>query len=74
MNLIQISFLGFKIIKWNFEKKYYNFLSNLEQKGNIMHSFTADICDKYRDEVQVLSPEFVNYGGVNSIYGQIGYL
>jgi regulator of ribonuclease activity A len=36
-----------------------------------MHSFTADICDKYREKVQVLAPDFINYGGVNSIHGKI---
>jgi len=36
-----------------------------------MHSFTADICDKYKDKVGVLSPRYKNFGGTNTIYGEI---
>jgi regulator of ribonuclease activity A len=36
-----------------------------------MHSFTADICDKYQDKVGVLGPEYKNFGGTNTVYGEI---
>lgn len=36
-----------------------------------MKSYTADICDKYPNEVQVLNPVFKSYGGVAMAHGQI---
>ena len=36
-----------------------------------MHSFTADICDKYQDKIKVLPPNYKNFGGTNTIYGEI---
>ena len=36
-----------------------------------MHSFTADICDKYQDKIGVLPPKYRNYGGTNSVFGKI---
>jgi len=36
-----------------------------------MKSYTADICDKYPDKVQVLDPKFKAYGGVSMCQGNI---
>ncbi|HHD73013.1 MAG TPA: ribonuclease E inhibitor RraA [Epsilonproteobacteria bacterium] len=36
-----------------------------------MEYITADICDKHRDEVQVLSHDYRSYGGVESCHGPI---
>jgi len=36
-----------------------------------MHSFTADICDKYQEKIGVLPPKYKNYGGTNSVFGEI---
>lgn len=36
-----------------------------------MKSYTADICDKYNKEVQVLDPIFNSYGGVSMCHGEI---
>ncbi len=36
-----------------------------------MEFFTADLCDKYDDKVQVLEPLFYSYGGVSKFTGQI---
>ena len=36
-----------------------------------MSFFTADLCDKYDDKVQVLDPNFYSYGGVTKFSGKI---
>lgn len=36
-----------------------------------MKSYTADICDKYPNDVQVLAPLFKSYGGVAMCHGEI---
>lgn len=36
-----------------------------------MKSYTADICDKYPHEVQVLNPDYKSYGGVSMCHGEI---
>jgi len=36
-----------------------------------MKSYTADICDKYHDKLQVLDPLFKSYGGVSMCHGEI---
>ncbi len=36
-----------------------------------MKSYTADICDNYKDEVQVLDPHYKSYGGVSMCHGEI---
>jgi len=36
-----------------------------------MKSYTADICDKYPNNVQVLNPNFQSYGGVSMCQGEI---
>lgn len=36
-----------------------------------MDFFTADLCDKYQDEVQVLEPGFISYGGTSKCSGKI---
>lgn len=36
-----------------------------------MEFSTADLCDKYRDSVQVLNTPLKSYGGVNSFSGKI---
>jgi len=36
-----------------------------------MKSYTADICDKYPNEVQVLNPNYLSYGGVSMCHGEI---
>jgi regulator of ribonuclease activity A len=36
-----------------------------------MKSYTADICDKYPDKVQVLDPKYKAYGGISMCQGSI---
>lgn len=36
-----------------------------------MEFFTADLCDKYDDKIQVLDTGFYSYGGVDKCSGQI---
>ena len=36
-----------------------------------MKSYTANICDKYPNSVQVLVPNYNSYGGVSMCHGQI---
>ncbi len=36
-----------------------------------MEFSTADLCDKYRDSLQVLTTPLISYGGVNSFSGEI---
>ena len=37
-----------------------------------MYYKTADLCDENQNKkIQVLSPEFKNYGGLKGFYGQI---
>ncbi len=36
-----------------------------------MKSYTADICDKYNDQIQVLDPLYKSYGGVSMCHGAI---
>ncbi|MEA3497833.1 MAG: ribonuclease E activity regulator RraA [Campylobacterota bacterium] len=36
-----------------------------------MKSYTADICDKYPNDVQVVAPHFKSYGGVSMCHGEI---
>lgn len=36
-----------------------------------MKSYTADICDKHNNQIQVLDPLFKSYGGVSMCHGQI---
>ena len=36
-----------------------------------MKSYTADICDKYTSEVQVLAPILKSFGGVSMCHGEI---
>ena len=36
-----------------------------------MKSYTADICDKYPDKVQVLDPKYKAYGGISMCQGTI---
>ncbi len=36
-----------------------------------MKSYTADICDKYPNDVQVLKPHYKSYGGVAMCHGEI---
>ena len=37
-----------------------------------MYYKTADLCDENQNKkIQVLSPEFKNYGGLKGVYGQI---
>jgi len=36
-----------------------------------MEFFTADLCDKYDDKVQVLTPDFISYGGAKKCSGKI---
>ena len=32
---------------------------------------TADLCDKYRDKVEVLNTPLISYGGVREFYGEV---
>ena len=36
-----------------------------------MKSYTADICDKYKEQVQVLDPHYKSYGGISMCHGEI---
>ena len=36
-----------------------------------MKSYTADICDKHPNDVQVAAPNFKSYGGVSMCHGEI---
>ena len=36
-----------------------------------MKSYTADICDKHKNEVQILDPHYNSYGGVSMCHGEI---
>jgi len=36
-----------------------------------MKSYTADICDKHPNDVQVLNPNYNSYGGVTMCHGEI---
>ncbi len=36
-----------------------------------MKSYTADICDKHNEEVQVLDPLYKSYGGISQCHGPI---
>ncbi|MEA3512191.1 MAG: ribonuclease E activity regulator RraA [Campylobacterota bacterium] len=36
-----------------------------------MKSYTADICDQFKNEVQVLAPLYNSYGGVSMCHGKI---
>lgn len=36
-----------------------------------MKFYTADLCDKYPEEVRVLAPTFKSYGGTKKMMGQI---
>lgn len=36
-----------------------------------MKSYTADICDKYPNDVQVLKPNYKSYGGISMCHGEI---
>jgi regulator of ribonuclease activity A len=36
-----------------------------------MKSYTADICDKYKEQVQVLDPILQSFGGVSMCHGEI---
>jgi len=36
-----------------------------------MEFFTADLCDKYGDKIQVLETGFNSYGGIKKFFGQI---
>lgn len=36
-----------------------------------MSFFTADLCDKYTDKVQVLNPDFKSFGGITKFSGKI---
>ncbi len=36
-----------------------------------MNFFTADLCDKYDDKVQVLGPNFHSYGGIDKFSGKV---
>lgn len=36
-----------------------------------MEFFTADLCDKYQDKVQVCKPIFKSFGGKKKFYGKI---
>ncbi len=36
-----------------------------------MNFFTADFCDEHPESVDVLSPDFKNYGGANKCHGEI---
>ena len=36
-----------------------------------MKSYTADICDKYPNDVKVLAPQYNSYGGVAMCHGEI---
>lgn len=36
-----------------------------------MKFYTADLCDKYPNDVQVLEPRFTSYGGSKKMMGQI---
>ncbi len=36
-----------------------------------MNFYTADLCDKYPDDVRVFAPLFKSYGGAKKIMGQI---
>ena len=36
-----------------------------------MRSYTADICDKHKTDIQVLDPILKSYGGVSMCHGQI---
>lgn len=36
-----------------------------------MKFYTADLCDKYNDQVQVLDPILKSYGGLKKVMGQI---
>ncbi len=36
-----------------------------------MKSYTADICDQYPNDVQVLDPNYKSYGGVSMCHGSI---
>lgn len=36
-----------------------------------MKSYTADICDSYPNDVQVLAPNYKSYGGVSMCHGEI---
>ena len=36
-----------------------------------MNFYTADLCDKYPDDVRVLGPFFKSYGGAKKMMGQI---
>jgi regulator of ribonuclease activity A len=36
-----------------------------------MKSYTADICDKYNKNIQVLDPVYKSYGGISMCHGEI---
>ncbi len=36
-----------------------------------MKFYTADLCDEYREKVQVVESGFMSYGGAEKIFGQI---
>lgn len=36
-----------------------------------MKSYTADICDKYPNDIQVLNPNYQSFGGVSMCHGTI---
>lgn len=36
-----------------------------------MKSYTADICDNYPNDVQVLNPIYKSYGGLSMCHGKI---
>ena len=36
-----------------------------------MKSYTADICDNHPNEVQVLDPNYISYGGATMCHGEI---
>jgi regulator of ribonuclease activity A len=42
-----------------------------QKEGNKMEFYTADICDAYREEVQVLAPGFRHFGGIERFAGPI---
>ncbi len=46
-------------------------IDKILKKGKIMSFSTADFCDKYKDELQVLELPLNSYGGVDSFNGEI---
>ena len=43
-----------------------------KKRRTYMYYKTADLCDENQNKkIQVLSPEFKNYGGLKGFYGQI---